>query len=345
MHYLKNGLLDFALRCREADAEHRRKAIELIGIHYDESKTHFHAIAVDDEYCVLFPEELQFSYYRGQSAYYDPCYPSLYRKEKAFKTELFIERLRIFEYFNLLEQHPAVIDLQGILFLGRKIKINLLGLAQHYGFKTELIDFTSDPLIAAFFAVTRYDSNLNRYEPVLKNFSGGVFYVYNENADMFSALVGANHNYEDFKLNAIGLQPFPRPGEQRAYSYRLSQGENLNKQKLISKYFFKHDKSSVVKIFEMFEGGKKLFPYDPIQEKVDIIMDSMTISEATLYKTYKEYGYGTVKKIKRELRRYGISLVSDPVVNFSADEIDNFKTVWLKGKNDFLAKIKYRMTY
>jgi hypothetical protein len=60
------------------------------------------------------------------------------------------------------------------------------------------------------------------------------------------------------------LQPFTRPGEQKAFTLELDETENLNDYHGIEKYFFRHDKLAAEIIFNRLNQGKELFPPDKL---------------------------------------------------------------------------------
>lgn len=292
-YMIKYNIFDFAERCKKSDNIIHQKHKEMFGV--ESIRNSFHLINISDEHFVLFPDDFQINFYRGQNNYYDPCYSAIFR-DNLSELLTFIERLRLCEFMLLIEKHPIVIFFNSYDFCGKKLLINKLGLAQHYGIKTELIDFTSDPLIAAFFAVTKYNEIKDKYEPIINSNIIGVFYVYN--GDTFHSLEDHNKGkkYPDFRFNAIGLQPLPRPGNQLAYSYKLLNGDCLNKISFLQKNYFKHDWQSALKIYDLFEGGNILFPCDIMHIKTKQITKLSVFGEEAFYKAYREYKPKSFKK-------------------------------------------------
>ncbi len=106
---------------------------------------------MEDDTCKLFPLGLIPSiYYRGQSAFYELSKPTIHRNLS--DSEIFVERLKYAELKILIDTFPLSKMYEGAFSatLGDGTQIPLflsvdhLALAQHYGIKTELMDFTTD---------------------------------------------------------------------------------------------------------------------------------------------------------------------------------------------------------
>ena len=132
-------------------------------------------------------------------------------------------------------------------------------MAQHYGIKTEFLDLTLDPWIAAFFAATKYNDSTDSYSVIedTDNSQYGVFYLRNE-------IPFANPRLS--RIDVVGMQPLSRPGRQSAYVFRMNQGEDFNT--MAQKNFFRHDANVNRTIFEHANSGVKLFPKELIGERI-----------------------------------------------------------------------------
>lgn len=85
--------------------------------------------------------------FRGQTKDFGKCLPSLYREEdKQTAPYLFLERLREVEFTELIKKHPVV---KGF-FDRHHFTVDFIGLAQHYGLKTDVLDLTNDLDVALF---------------------------------------------------------------------------------------------------------------------------------------------------------------------------------------------------
>lgn len=303
--------------------------------------------------CVLKPTTSCInSYFRGQTLYHEDCCPTLYRNKKKDNIDRFIDRLRTSEFELLIQKHPFVklIYEQGIRFrnFGEdacvKLKVDSLGLAQHYELETDLIDLTSDKWVAAFFA-SCINKN-GRYIPIdeLKDkASFGVIYRYTLPPEQYLS-AHEKLNYKQ-KFSIIGLQPFNRPGEQRGFALQLDEGENLNTVRGIEKYHFRHDKLAAEIIYNRMNQGKDLFPYDELEELAKKIKCSKKISNDAFKLAFEKYSVSGMDEelVRDACIRKSIKFVNYPVVSFSKGLEKKFLKNWEKiGELEFYSKIVYK---
>ncbi|WP_294346934.1 FRG domain-containing protein [Prosthecochloris sp.] len=332
-------LYDFISYLKEVDDKKQELIERDMGLYFP--KGFYEAFAIDDDFFSTYPIKNLSILCRGQNEFYEKSFASIYRNNVS-ALECFIERMKVEEFINLLKEHPVVLDLkkpiEGTL-PPKKFYIDFEGLAQHYELKTELMDFSGDPFVAAFFAVTKYDKKLNKYLPIIRPSSKpGIIYIYK----IGQSIEEFTQPYMLQKIKPISLQPFSRPGEQAAYLYRLG-GKNLNEVSCIEKYFFYHRKEDSLKIYDMFDGGDKLFPYDSIQKKVSFIKKQFCFSEEVFFSTYRKYGNNNVKKIKKYLNKIGVVIKKDKKRYFTEDEIIHLKKQWKMEKKEFISKIRIRL--
>jgi hypothetical protein len=260
--------------------------------------------------------------YRGQREFYTTCKPVVYR-DSTIKN--LIENIRRAEFEILLESHPLYRLLNKGIQLCNKVKLqinNPYGLAQHYGFKTALLDLTSDFEIASFFGTTKHDANTDTYSPYLNSTDFGVIYVYHM-TQPFSVLT-----YID-GLSTIGLQPFSRPGKQKGFLWtpsKNSKTKDFHESPYITKVFFKHDPNINKAIFEKMKQGKILFPDDELAQKSRLILSSTTFSLDAFERNWKRNNpnddpYRNMSLLQRE----GISIDSSqkPII-FSKKDLDYY---------------------
>ena len=265
--------------------------------------------------------------FRGQSNFYPSCTPSIYRTGKNEDTNYLIEECALGQELMLLMlSHPLVQLLDFGFPLGRlyfRIEMNLFGLTQHYYNKTNLLDFTSDPLVAAFFATSDYDPQTDTYSPVLDENRSGVLYFYNLNPET---------SFKTDNLRSIGLQVFPRSGAQKGFLLEMSKDEDLNKYSNVEYVTFNHNAELSQKIFDMMLGGKLLFPDDILARhwntynknqkfvsKSAMVLNSIINSHekySLLVDAIKEYGY--------EIKNYKPSFNPEELTEYYQDVKNGF---------------------
>lgn len=295
---------------------------------------HFSAIAINNDECVLTPyPEFSAIVYRGQNRYYEPTLPSLFRKPVS-TVDILVERIRVAEFELLLHEHPAIADFDSTQIMGLRLRIDYEGLAQHYHLKTELLDFTSNPLVAAFFACCEYDEITDKYRPIEKARYEGVFFTLNTAFDM-------SEEQEPFS-SVVGLQPLSRPGDQYAWGYRLAQGTSLNARRFVTTIHFTHDAKASKKIFEYFAGGAKLFPDDPVAEKTREIARAKKLSKQAFQLAKSRYEHDMDElSLLTELTRKGFEIVDTQHIAFTFTEKMQIENHWKSRKTDLLSRIHW----
>ena len=244
--------------------------------------------------------------YRGQNAIYEPCKPSLYRR--AWTKEQTFERLLLLEDFKaILQDNPEIRDLEenGLI-------VNYTGLAQHYGIETELIDLTNNPLVAAFFATTTYDALTDTFSPILHYVSMGIIYFF-----AMGPFWGNDNIYP------IGMEALKRPGEQRAYAKVMKEGESLHQMS----FRFWHNPQASIEVWEMTAGGSKLFPYDPMAEKVRVMRKYRIYSTQSLQKVYDSTPdiADTYEAARQLMEQSGCTFVNHLPFKYTDNEIKYIK--------------------
>jgi hypothetical protein len=301
----------------------------------------FTARSVSGSHCIIYPPPEFFeNLYRGQCEFHQNCFSSIYRGKPApTALDAFIARMKNLEFELLIKKHPFVEGLSEVRICDQLIRIDYEGLAQHYGLRTELIDLTSDPYVAGFFATCKYNKKRNAYEPIMEKDTHGVIYCYNFMLDL--------PNNNDMRYtNGIGLQPLPRPGIQKAFSYRLRKKECFDKMRFVSTYAFHHNPSVSLKFYEMFDGGKLLFPEDIMDSIAKAISDSMVFSEHAFFLAARRYwnNNGT-EALRNKLKRKGFAIVDDELFKFTDEKIALLREQWPQERDSFISKVKFRRVF
>lgn len=211
--------------------------------------------------------------FRGQSGFYDPSTPSLLRKKKG---RFVVENIFYEEFMLALKDHPLIrLFWEGIELCGHRyfFEVNYYGLAQHYGFKTRVMDLTSDLDVAKFFAVTDYNEKTDTYSPVIDESRYGVFYYWDNvrHPLAFQPIFGGN-------LSSIGLQVFPRSGRQKGFLFSMYREQNFNDIPFVRYKLFRHEATISKQIYKMARRGKLYFPEDELSSLAQRIRCSKILS-------------------------------------------------------------------
>lgn len=317
------------LRQLEKERENRQKFLKKIpdvraqlyrNLVFPELET-FRPIEWIDGSIILTPGNQTLFLYRGQVQEFPTCIPKIYRCDPTIY-DLFEARLKQREFEKVIQKHPAIYDISS-----SGIHISFTGLAQHYGFRTEFLDVTSDPLVAAFFAVCFYSASEEKYLPVGEQKEQGVFMK-------TRSLVYTMNPMNVPKLQPIGLHPFPRPGNQKAYAVQLECGENYSAHKML----FHQTKEGSEYIYDLFEGGTKLFPSDPLKEKADEILGGRVFSREVADIICAQDDFSEQPDFYVE--ELGFEITDSSPYEFTAEELNQFQKEWEKeGKANFKKQI------
>lgn len=287
----------------------------------------YHAISIGDGSYRLAPyPESNSLLFRGQNRDYANCLPTLYRDSESLCK-------RIFELSKVHELKLSLENIGGykqyMPILGQKFSVDYEALAQHYGLKSRYIDFTTNPIIAAFFACTRYDAENEQYEVIDKP-GIGVFYEVNSAVELSKG--------NDVEI--IGLQPFHRPAQQYAFGLKCNK-RGLFEKYSITKYKFIHSTFSH-QLFEYLKGGEFLFKNDPVSSVVQKIAKSNIVSRESIEWAMDSLKVRCVAKQIQSLEAMGIVITTISPDYISSDERLELELAWKEQQSIFLTKVKYR---
>lgn len=336
-HYLKG----------EREIENRIKNSRFNGLFPTQAqKGYYEPIHMPDGLYSLFPlSPAQHSYYRGESVYHTDCYPSLYRKSMS-EADVFVERIKRCEMEHMMQEYP-ITDLfansihakapDGIWHQLR-FHIGYDGMAQHYGIKTEFMDMTLDPMIAAFFAATTYDSNTDSYSAITDTdkYPYGVFYLYNQ------VPFG---DIRKSRIDVVGMQPLLRPERQLAYVFKLNPNENFNL--FMQKTLFRHDAGINKEIVERVNQDSCLFPKEIIGERIR--------NEIVMGNVFSEWAYNEAKHryakdksesdLKKLLDSKKVIISHSDRQWFTEGEKNDALDYWKTYQQELFSKLRLRWMY
>jgi hypothetical protein len=211
------------------------------------------------------------------------------------------------------------IELKGQVY---RFEMNIYGLNQHYYNKTALLDLTSDPNVAAFFATTTYNSANDEYTPILdENHEPGVLYYYTLDVDKDFKMDNSGNRSP---LSTIGLQIFPRSGKQRGYLYDLNKGDDFNLTKQLNAVRFKHNGQIAQRIFNSLHGGSDIFPDDLLTKHWNTYnKQNKRISKKTVIANSIQNPNSTIQDLTNELINNGFT-IDDYLPSFTADELQEY---------------------
>ena len=254
----------------------------------------FEKVRSKDGGYILLPTAIDHSFvFRGQTDFYDECLPTLYRKKDITEEEELIERLRCCEFEIYLKQLSQVASFEQQLF-----NIYYLGLSQHYGLNTNVIDLTNSLDVALFFAMCNMNNDGKTFTPQQED-KEYIGYVYAVGTTEFGHGTNDIKSLFDGRLSAIGMQPFYRPGNQRGFGLHLKKGEPMTGML----YSFSYTKAESEHIHQYFSNGNELWHEDEISRVAREIRDSKVFSYAAMHLGFKRY-YKRSQKEQKAMKQW-----------------------------------------
>lgn len=261
--------------------------------------------------------------YRGQNRMYDAIISSFNRTGKGWTIDETLDyrlrhNLKTEEFIRLLRTHPIFMLLdRGIYLEPAKdpffIDMNYYGLSQHYGFKTGVVDFTTDIDVAAFFAATRYKGE-DVYEPLTSASAPKYGVIYRVRI----------HPQVTFKLgfSTIGLQLYPRSGAQKGVLWNETD-DYLTIGTIAEPHPFRHDSHVSRHCFDLMKEGKQLFPEDTISPIAQKILQSNEIPGQVFARNLYCNQEDMRTNLER-LERSGMTVRWDKISVFTPDTLKPF---------------------
>lgn len=300
------------------------------------------------------------NYYRGENQIYKKSIPSLLRKLENFNSEKekalyrIVSDMRIAEFKNLINQFTHVKSWNYGDVLNEI-------LAQHYGVETSWLDITSNFNVAFFFATCYYNQDLKEWRPLDKkrideNPYGMIFHMpsyqknsrWLESVDYFTTVSDEveevqkdgtvrmkMYKHPIFKgipqnlIYPIGFQPFMRCAMQYGYGIYMRTSNPLQEDEGFEKLRFKHSEKLSQAVFELMEGGRKIYPHEGLRDAefiIEQIRNGTVFSEnAFRYALYRsqEYSLNDEEKCREDLKNFSINGSGINIVNYSPYKISS----------------------
>lgn len=251
---------------------------------------------------ITFPSKRQL--FRGEVQNYHSSVPSLNRILKDGMDENEKELNRVKAHLRKWQFANLIWNINVVPYWEAKLSdVNFDALAQHYGLATHLLDLTNDFKAALFFATCRYIPETDSFRPltqedidssedtqygyifhapdwVIDYMNGGGFmnwsfeHLHNGNSmempDRNKRFYLQSGDMDGVALQ-IGYQPLQRCAHQSGYIYPMRNIKPLQDDWHFEKLRFKHSVELSKQVYDIMDGGKKVFPNEGVTELRDYI--------------------------------------------------------------------------
>lgn len=277
-------------------------------------------------------------FFRGENQIYEKSFPSLNRKFN-YKDEKEKEIYRAVSNLRILRFNHFIWNFNIVPFWEAKLSdVNYKALAQHYGFETSLLDLTNDFNVALFFATCKYVPETDNYRPLTKEDIdknektqyGVIYHSPNWVLDFLNCGPAATdfifrqiNDWYAYEIDSgkfdgiafqIGYQPLMRCAQQSGYVFPMKNSKALQEDNRFEKIHFKQSPELSKKVFDLMEGGKKVFPDEGItkaKKYIDEIKSTTVFTEDDVKEIY-EYEvdkdiFPTIESLKDALLSYDVN--------------------------------------
>lgn len=275
----------------------------------------YQLIGLPDDSAIALSNPVANTLYRGENDVYEHCEASIFRNNKSESgyddLAIAIDEIRCIEFKNIVKTFPQV---QAAIADG--IEPDFMALAQHYELNTKMVDVSSEPEIAAYFATHRWNNGV--MEPIYDGI--GCIRGYSAFAFMNDIMMS-----RPSKLHLFGMQCFMRPGMQHAYGFETEQGEDLANSGW--KVYFKQTKRASDNIHANFHLNENtgmiddkswLFPDEEVTDVAAIVKAATKLSEDSV-KEYCAKQKITFDSIVSEMDKRGVIVSDEPEYILSED--------------------------
>ena len=287
-----------------------------------------------DRYRFMPGPEFSPRLYRGQNQFFSTCAPSIFRVANDVDALYWVAKS--IELSAVMDRHPATSDLMAYQIEGLDFSLSIEAIAQHYQYPTQLLDFSRSRDVAMFFGTCAYDQAGDFFSPLKSG--DAVLYTVD-----FRELILQRGGQTSFL--PLGLEPLPRPEAQRALALRLGPGENLNDMPWVQHQAIEITPTLSHHYFEMFDGGKKLFPDNAFDDYIAALRTNRTLPLQAL-----EFGLGQgllpehpegVTGARNALKAAGYA-VEDRAVDIDESIVQAAADEWAVRKLNYFSRIRMR---
>lgn len=311
--------------------------------HFFRPSNRYELMGLEDGTIGAFPSMPFMQYYRGEPDDYPTSEASIFRNHKRKdgsydEIGILADELKIIDFKNILLTFPQVQFAQQ-----DHANVDFLALAQHYELNTPLLDITSAPEIAAYFATQKWVNGIPT--PI----SDGVGCIMGLIPPLAPPEQQGWRIYSE-KFHMIGLQCFQRPGLQFAFGLESELGEDFAHRG--RRVLFRQTADASSRIYANFHYDPKtnsmmkygcLFPREEITDVARLIKNARTVTNSAVEERCRETGEDSAAVIQL-LSTIGYKVVDQPIFTLSPDRVSEL-TKEYDGRPYGDVELTTRLTY
>lgn len=263
-------------------------------------------------------------FYRGENQLYPTTMSSLGRlvHEVNSKQGKEVEKLIADVKFHQFVKHICCYE-NVKAFERMGVTVQYQAIAQHYGFRTYMMDITSDFEVALFFACCRFDGQNRVWHPLTQEDTEvseekkfGVIFR--------RAVLPWSMLPDEIKrpIFPIGYQPFIRCSNQTGFTIPMYEGDDLKTLDLPGMHMlrFRHNSDLANWIYEKMDGGKKIYSttdvLSGVEAKLEAFVKSMTVDNHSLTEVLsanKAYHFWREAQWRHAIQHHGYTIGDYPL--------------------------------
>ncbi len=206
------------------------------------------------------------------------------------------------EFLKLMSGTPYFTRISDYKISGHSYKLDTEAISKHFNYMSDYVDVTRSMEVAYFFAYTYYDNEKKQYLPI-------------ENFENYTPIIYAGSLRELYyqvpdSVKNICWQPFQRTKLQQTMSINTS-GDWQGIQRLFRKIPLAKNSAISKYIYDLFEGGVKLFPNDYISRCAAQVRDYKTLHNDLISKYCEDTKTDEVW-LRSELEKLEYEFVDQP---------------------------------